>query len=72
MITVQTNLSEVSGRLVAKFKNIGAQVKDKLVRSVATTMLSEVHNRVHVEGKKADDSQIGTYSNTYLKRRQKN
>jgi hypothetical protein len=33
--------------------------------------LPEFRNRIHVEGKKTDGSAIGTYSNSYLKLRQR-
>lgn len=42
---------------------------DTLLRSIATSLLPEIRDRIHGEGKKADGSQIGTYTPEYLKRR---
>lgn len=71
MITVKTNIDQVTQGLIGKFKNMEANVGDKLLRVIATTELEETRNRIHNEGKKADSSQIGTYKNPYLARRQK-
>lgn len=69
MITITSNIAEV----VAKLKGALEALKnpDPLLRTVATTLLPVVHDRIHVEGKAADGSQIGEYSNSYLKLREK-
>lgn len=71
MITVTTNIGSVAQNLVARFKQMSAQVNDRLIRTIATDALAEIKNRIHSQGEKADESQIGTYTNPYLKRRQK-
>lgn len=63
-------MGSVTSDLLARFKQMSAQINDKLIRTIATDALAEIKNRIHYEGKKADDSQIGTYTNPYLKRRQ--
>lgn len=40
---------------------------DKLCHNVASSLKAEVKHRVHVEGKASDGSQIGTYSEGYMK-----
>lgn len=70
MITVSSNLGAVAGRLNAKLKEFQHVIKDKVARTVAVTELAEVKVRIHQEGKNAEDSPIGTYTNSYLKLRQ--
>lgn len=69
MITVTSNISEA----VAKLRGALEALKnpDPLLRTVATSMLPVVHDRIHVEGKAADGSPIGSYSNSYLRLREK-
>ena len=45
---------------------------DSMLREIAQTLLGEIRERIHEEGRKADGSQIGTYSPKYLKRRIRN
>src|SRR5689334_6931679 len=71
MITVNSNIASVAASLKSKLQEFQGVIKDKVLRTVATTELAEVKHRIHVEGKKADDSQIGEYESSYLKRRQK-
>lgn len=70
MITVSSNIGQVAANLTAKLKEFQGSIKDKVLRTVAITELAEVKVRIHQEGKKADDSQIGEYTNPYLKLRQ--
>lgn len=70
MITVSSNIGQVAASLTSKLKEFQGSIKDKVLRTVAITELAEVKVRIHQEGKKADDSQIGDYTNPYLKRRQ--
>ena len=67
MIKVSSNATQVFANLTAKFKTMDAQVNDKLLRIIADGVIKKVVKRIHVEGKKADDSPIGTYSNAYMK-----
>lgn len=71
MITVSSNIGAVAANLTAKLKEFQGSIKDKVLRTVATTELADVKVRIHQEGKKADDSQIGEYTNSYLKLRQR-
>lgn len=71
MIVLTTNIGSVAGSLLSRIRQMTAQVNDKLIRTIAVDALAEMKNRIHTEGKKADDSPIGTYTNPYLKRRQK-
>lgn len=63
-VTVKTNIGQVAARLHKRF--ISLQDKDKLLRTIATSLLPEVKHRIHVEGKAADGSEIGTYKDSYM------
>ena len=72
MITISSNLGTVFGSLTAKMRTIATgDNKDKMLRTMATTIVAEQKYRVHKLGKKTDGGQIGTYRNPYLRLRQK-
>jgi len=56
--------------LIAKMNALAKT--NKMETSVATSMLAVTADRVFDQGKDASDSEIGTYSESYLKTRQKN
>lgn len=70
MITISSNIGQVASRLTSKLKEFQGSIKDKVLRTVATTELALVKVRIHQDGKNSDDSAIGTYSSAYLKYRQ--
>ena len=59
-------LKELQGRVLS------AAQADSLLREIAVSLVGEIQKRIHTNGKKADGSNIGTYSDGYLKQRQKN
>ena len=65
VIRVKTNISKVSSELVGKLKQL--QERDQLLRAVATNVLMTMKERIHKDGVAADGSQIGTYSDGYMK-----
>lgn len=70
MIQATSNISQVLTRLNAKLKDYqdpNGVVHDKMVRAIASTAAAIVRDRVHVQGEKSDGSQIGTYSEAYMK-----
>lgn len=73
MIRITTNIGAVSARLQQKFKLLtnDAYMKDKLLRTIATTMGAEIGHRIHDQGQNADGDPIGEYSNPYLRTREK-
>jgi len=74
MLTVKSNLAEVSGRLVGRFSeltDVNGVVRDKLLRTIAVSMAADIRYRVHVEGVRADNTKLPNYSKSYLKYRQK-
>lgn len=74
MIKATTNISQVLLRIQAKVASTYSKegvVLDKALRAAAITAAGILRNRVHVEGKKADGTAIGSYTDAYLKRRQK-
>lgn len=42
------------------------------MRPVVLVLAGELRHRIHVEGKRADGSAIGTYQNSYMREREKN
>lgn len=74
MLTVQSNIGEVTGRLSSRVQSLmdmNGLLQDKLLRTLATTILADMRYRIHVEGKDSEGGQLGTYSNAYLKIRQR-
>lgn len=65
MISVKTNIPQVADILRIKLSALAD--KDKVMRAVAIGMKTQVHYRVHTEGKDSADGQIGTYSDGYMK-----
>lgn len=70
MITVQTNIDIVSTALLKKLEVL--RDPKPLLRPVAIDVLNLMTERIHEQGKAADDSQIGTYSVGYLRFRSTN
>lgn len=68
MITMESNWNQFTSDL--KLKLDGLKNPETVLRQVAIDMLPQVRHRIHVDGKDASDSEIGTYSSSYLKRRQ--
>lgn len=69
MIQMDSNIAEVTAKLIGMINAIANP--DTVSRAVAVAMMPQIRERIHVEGKNSNDQQIGTYSNEYLKRRQK-
>jgi hypothetical protein len=69
-LTINTNLEQVMTNLGKSLETIFNN--DYLLRPVAIEVLPMMTERIHQEGKASDGSQIGTYSNSYLKYREKN
>lgn len=71
---------EISSNGGAVLAAIGVQMRslaeangaahDKLTRQVASDLITVMHERIHVEGKNSAGQEMGTYSSSYLKRRQ--
>jgi phage gpG-like protein len=64
MITVSANISAELTQLVSALQQ--AANSRAVTRAVASTLVPIVRNRIHVEGRAADGSQIGTYSEEYM------
>ena len=65
---VTSNIPMVIASYLKKVKEIDNP--ETVSRAVAVSLLPEIRNRIHVEGKNSKGTDIGTYSNTYLKLRQ--
>lgn len=66
---ITSNIPFVIGNILAKFRELGNP--ETVSRAAAIAVEPELRHRIHVEGKKTDGSAIGTYSNSYLKLRQR-
>lgn len=73
-LTLTSNFKEVFRQIGAELKSLsddnGAD-KDKMMRMVASEMVTVLHERIHVNGLNTAGQEFGVYSNAYLKRRQK-
>lgn len=61
-------MAENVQELIVQIKELQAN-PEPLMRIIVVGLVGEVRKRIHVEGKKADGSDIGKYSNAYLKLR---
>jgi hypothetical protein len=67
-ITVRSNIKIVSQRIKEKLQIL--KDREYLLRPVAFDMIDLMTKRIHVDGKDAEEKEIGTYNNQYLKLRQ--
>lgn len=75
MIAYSSNLSSVVSTILGRLKSLQLQdgpTVDKMVRTAAFDVIPKIKKRIHVDGLNSDEQQIGTYSNSYIKYRQKN
>lgn len=64
MATIKTNIGEVTDRIRDKLAMLGN--KDYIPRTLSFDLIDLMTRRIHIDGKAADDSQIGTYSSSYM------
>lgn len=67
MITITTNLKAVTEKIVNQYQQLtraDGALRDKLLRTVATTIGGEMKDRIHGKGIASDGSQIGKYNDT--------
>lgn len=69
-ITINTNLNQVLSSIGLSFHTIFNN--EYLLRPVAIEVLPIMTERIHQQGKGSDGTEIGTYSNAYLKYRERN
>lgn len=70
MIKVNFDMGNFVANTLASLQALGQP--EFAPRAAAAAVLPEMKNRIFVEGKRADGSQIGTYKNSYLRTREKN
>ena len=68
-LTITTNLDQILSNLGQSFHTI--MDKNYLLRPVAIETIPLMTERIHVEGKASDGGGIGSYSNGYLRQREK-
>ena len=64
MITVKTNIGKAEEVNITLLKNLSDN--DKMLRTVASSVLDLMKKRIHTDGKDAEGNQIGTYSKGYM------
>lgn len=69
MITIKSNIGEVTKEIREKLEKLAD--KENIPRILAFNTIDLMTNRIHGEGKAADDGQIGTYNKSYLKLRER-
>lgn len=69
MITVKSNIKVVTGRIKQQLEQL--KNKEYLLRPVAIEVIPMMTERIHEKGIASDGGQIGTYSNGYLKLRER-
>lgn len=69
-ITIKLDIN----KFAASMQTMLNKLKDRelLLRPVALEIIPQMTRRIHINGKASDDSNIGTYSNSYLKYRENN
>jgi hypothetical protein len=69
MVTIKIDVSKIKNDITAKFNQLAD--KEYLLRPVAFDVIKLMTERIHERGEASDGSQIGTYSPSYLKLREK-
>jgi hypothetical protein len=66
---IQTNIGQVTKAIAERLKIL--RDPEYLLRPVAFGLIDKMTQRIHIEGKGSDETEIGQYSNSYLKQRQR-
>jgi len=66
---ITTNIAEVTAKLMGQFEEI--KNPEFVSRAVATALMPQIRERIHERGENSKGQQIGTYSNSYLRLRQR-
>lgn len=69
MVTIKTNIGQVTNELREKLLKLAD--KENIPRILSFDTIDLMTNRIHQEGKAANDQQIGTYNKGYLKLRER-
>jgi hypothetical protein len=69
MATIKTNIGEVTEAIKEKLAKLGD--KEYIPRTLSFDLIDLMTKRIHIDGKAADDSQIGTYNKDYLSLRRR-
>lgn len=64
MIDISSNITEVVQNITSSLNDITNE--DQVMRVVAQSLVTEVHDRIHERGEDSNSSQIGEYSNSYM------
>jgi hypothetical protein len=66
---ITDNIPFVIGTMLAKFREL--QSPEVVSRAAALAVLPEMRERIHVKGLKTNGQEIGTYSSSYMKVRER-
>lgn len=64
MFSLSSNIDEVITIITNRIEDINVE---EMTALQASTAIAELRKRIHVDGKDSNDSQIGTYSDAYMK-----
>ena len=66
---ITDNIPFVIGTMLAKFRELDNP--ETISRAAALAVLPELRERIHVKGENSNGTKIGTYSNSYMKVRER-
>jgi hypothetical protein len=69
MITIKSNIGEVTKAISEKLLKLAD--KENIPRILAFDTIDLMTKRIHIDGKAANEGQIGTYNKSYLKLRER-
>lgn len=75
MLSITSNIKDVTSSLIGRLKAVAdpnGEVRDKMLRTIAFDTAANMKVRIHQDGKNSENTDIGEYSNSYIKIREKN
>jgi hypothetical protein len=66
---VESNITQIVGKILSGIGDISNP--ETVSRAAAAAVLPELRERIHERGEKSDGTPIGTYSNSYLRLRER-
>lgn len=67
MLSLESDIEVVLRKRTESFSRNLAATKDEFLRSTVSVVVGMLRERVHVKGQASDGSQIGTYSDAYMR-----
>lgn len=70
VITIGNNVKRTTDELSAAIKDL-IDNQEPILLAIASSVLAEMSHRIHTRGLRADGSKLGTYSNSYMRTRER-